>query len=238
MQFHTPTNLSIASLFLPQARVVFLKSVDDPPSLDTPYFDTKSLLKKQPRRFVVRAYVLQGWDFVSSGTDEITGRKKVPKPYLKVSLGDENVHYSKLDDYFIIRADRGKVKNLKKKLDEAKAEYARAEQDKKRSAKARLDRLQKKLNQMQDSNTFGFYTHFELPTTLPATSKGGGVLEVTVLDHHSLEVDSVIGSTKIDLLDRYYSTAWQMVGLENKVQVTIKDLMGQAGTVPYGELDR
>ena len=62
-----------------------------------------------------------------------------------------------------------------------------------------------------------FYRCFELTTTLPS-AKGGTVLEVTVMNKHShVDDDDVIGSTKIDLLDRYYSTAWQNVGLCNRV---------------------
>ena len=213
---------------------------DDPATLDTPYFDTKSLFRKQPRRYVVRVYVLQGWDFVSSGTDDITGRKKQPKPYLKVSIGEDNAQTTGLTDYQVIRVDKGELKRLKKKIEIAKEGLAAAAEDAKAEEKKKLESLQKRLAKMQDTNSmcYGFYTHFDIPTTLPSTTKGRGMLEISVLDHHSSESDTVIGSTKIDLLDRFYSTSWQRLGLNNKVEVKIKNVTGQTGTVLYGELDK
>jgi len=79
-----------------------------------------------------------------------------------------------------------------------------------------------------------FYRCFELTTTLPS-AKGGTILEVIVNNKHShVDDDDVIGSTKIDLLDRYYSTTWQKVGMCNRVD----DPTVTKGTNVYDEMER
>jgi len=57
---------------------------------------------------------------------------------------------------------------------------------------------------LEDETSCGFYQYFELETTLP----GPGMLTIYVMDHDDFFSDELIGKTKLDLEDRFFSTKW------------------------------
>jgi Ca2+-dependent lipid-binding protein len=55
-----------------------------------------------------------------------------------------------------------------------------------------------------DKTNCGFFDIYELETTLPGTS----LLKIQVWDHDDCFSDDLIGTTKIDLEDRFFSNKW------------------------------
>ena len=214
-----------------KSRIKFMASSDAPPSLNTKYFDLKTLFKKQAKRYIVRIYVLHCWDLPSSGHDDVTGRAKKPRPYLKVSLGSDNVAISDINDYNV-GAEKKRGADVRAKADQTPT---KANQTLKRGRP-----------EIEHNNAFGFYKRFELTTTLPSNSKGGNNLEISVMNHKSHDDDEVIGSTSIDILDRFYNARWQELGRENRVDLSNKGMQGGAfsgnffphNSFPHSDLDK
>jgi hypothetical protein len=55
-----------------------------------------------------------------------------------------------------------------------------------------------------DKTNCGFFEMYELETTLPGASQ----LKISVWDHDDCFSDDLIGTTKIDLEDRFFSNKW------------------------------
>ncbi|GMH80806.1 hypothetical protein TL16_g08704 [Triparma laevis f. inornata] len=71
-------------------------------------------------------------------------------------------------------------------------------------------------NAQHNVDSFEAYKCFELTTTIPSV-KGGTQLEISVMSKNSHSADDVVGTTKIDLLNRYYSPTWNELGMCNRV---------------------
>ena len=66
-----------------------------------------------------------------------------------------------------------------------------------------------------------FYKYFEIITTLPGSGSGGvSTLEVSAWNEEDGQTDSrLIGSTSVDLLDRFHSESWNDLGKEHRVEL-------------------
>ncbi|GMH59371.1 hypothetical protein TrST_g14321 [Triparma strigata] len=80
---------------------------------------------------------------------------------------------------------------------------------------------------------FNAYKCFELTTTIPS-AKGGTQLEVSVMSKNNHSADEVVGSTKIDLLNRYYSKTWNELGMCNRVTSG----SGEVGQAIYDDIEK
>lgn len=84
-------------------------------------------------------------------------------------------------------------------------------------------------NYKLDTNTPEFYKHFDFFIDLP----GAPMLEIEAYDHDGFFGDELIGSTKIDLDDRYYSLTWQSM---DDSPIEFRDLYHPSSTVTQGVL--
>jgi hypothetical protein len=82
-------------------------------------------------------------------------------------------------------------------------------------------------NYQLDCDMPDFYQHFDFTVDLP----GAPVLEMEVWDYDGFFGDEIIGKTKIDLDDRFYSLSWQ--SLRTK-PIEYRDLFHYQSTVSQG----
>ena len=66
------------------------------------------------------------------------------------------------------------------------------------------DIVNEKKNHINDKSTVDWYKTYDIPTELP----GNGILEISVYDYDPLFSDELIGSTKIDIEDRFFDNEW------------------------------
>jgi hypothetical protein len=62
-------------------------------------------------------------------------------------------------------------------------------------------------NAIDDTNNPGFYKHFDIAVTIP----GASTLTIQVWDDDGIVGDDLIGETKIDLEERYFSKEWREI---------------------------
>ena len=72
------------------------------------------------------------------------------------------------------------------------------------------DTIDKQDEHMNDTTDCDFYQLFEFNTNLPGDSQ----LKITCMDYDDIGSDDQIGSTVIDLEDRWFSSEWQALGKE------------------------
>ena len=64
--------------------------------------------------------------------------------------------------------------------------------------------INEKQNHHNDTSTVDWYKHYDIPSQLP----GNGTLTISVYDYNPLFSDELIGSTSIDIEDRYFDNEW------------------------------
>lgn len=75
------------------------------------------------------------------------------------------------------------------------------------------DLFDDRVNAIDDVTDVDFYKMIEFNAELPGYSQ----LDIRVMDHDDIGSDDVIGTTTIDLEDRWFDARWQEIGKENRV---------------------
>ena len=92
-------------------------------------------------------------------------------------------------------------------------------------------------NGLSDTNNPGFYKCFDIPVSIP----GASTLKIQVYDADGFSRDDLIGETKIDLEERYYSREWQSLNKEldgfRKMPIEERTLMLKTSAAPQGVLE-
>ena len=90
-------------------------------------------------------------------------------------------------------------------------------------------------NCLSDTNNPGFYKWFDIPATIP----GASVLSIRIFDYDGFSRNDIIGKTKIDLEERYFSKDWQSYnqGKDVKMPIEERTLMLKTSAAPQGVLE-
>lgn len=73
-------------------------------------------------------------------------------------------------------------------------------------------------NVIEDTNNPGFYKHFDIPVSIP----GASTLKIEVWDDDGIVGDDLIGETRIDLEERWFSKEWRDLN-DSSVKNSLKD---------------
>ena len=84
-------------------------------------------------------------------------------------------------------------------------------------------------NHQEDCINPKIYKHFDIHTTLP----GKSILKIQMWDYNSFATDSKIGTTRIDLEDRFFNEAWMKI---NKKPVETRPLLIKTVKRPQGHV--
>lgn len=79
-------------------------------------------------------------------------------------------------------------------------------------------------NYQLDTNEPKFFKAYQMQADFP----GSPTLKITAYDYDTLFGDDIIGTTKIDLDDRFYSQSWQAI--EDK-PIEYRDLFEESSTI-------
>lgn len=90
-------------------------------------------------------------------------------------------------------------------------------------------------NVINDTNNPGFYKYFDIAADIP----GASTLTIQVWDDDGVIGDDLIGETKIDLEERYFSKEWQAINSdpEKKMPIEERVLTKKTCNAPQGVLE-
>lgn len=73
-------------------------------------------------------------------------------------------------------------------------------------------------NVIEDTNNPGFYKHFDIPVSIP----GASTLKIEVWDDDGIVGDDLIGETRIDLEERWFSKEWRALN-DSSIKNALKE---------------